>query len=82
MFSLRMGRSLTNYSGGVLMSEFLWEKRKIKRGVSRFVVRVIIKIISICIHMRELFEYFGLLLRRVSSGKSAVFLVQLGDIFD
>ena len=36
------------------MSEFLWEKRKIKRGVSRFVVKVIIKIISICINMRLL----------------------------
>lgn len=55
MFSFKMGRSFTNYSGGVLMSEFLWEKRKARRGITLFVVKVIIKIISISINMRQLF---------------------------
>lgn len=64
MFSCRMGRSFTNYSGGVLISEFLWEKRKIKRGISRFVVKVIIKIISICIHMRLLQPVLSVLMGR------------------
>lgn len=59
------------------MSEFLWEKRKNKREVSRFVVKEIIKIISICINMRQLFLYLVLLLRRITLDYFSVFLIHL-----
>lgn len=41
MFSLRMGLSFTNSSGGVLMSAFLCEKRNLNLGTILLVVKVI-----------------------------------------
>ena len=64
------------------MREFLWEKRKAKRGASRFVVKVIIKIISICINMRQLFALGDLLLRWRELGLLVAVLDSREDLID